>query len=127
MKNNSTIILSNADFSTNAAGFADTQAQAFSISPNAAGVVTFSLSLSSSTDVDWYKWTNNTGRDKFVSTVLTPINGGTSNYILDHEIVYANGLKTGLFSPAEGNLGIHCIVKVSSPYGYLGMLRFRDY
>lgn len=66
------------------------------------------MSLSNSSDVDWYKWTNNTGKDKFIGTVLTPYNGGQSDYVLGHKIVYVNGMQSGLFY-SQDSLGIENI------------------
>ncbi|MUG44436.1 hypothetical protein [Paenibacillus woosongensis] len=99
-----TVLLLTFSSAANAAvGFADTKAQAFSVQPKAAGNESMSMSLSSSNDVDWYKWTNNTGTDKFISTALVVFdNSSQSKYQIGHELVYKDGRSTDIFYAYDG-------------------------
>lgn len=86
-----------------ATGFADTKDQAFSVQPTAAGNYVMSMSLSNQYDVDWYKWTNNTGSDKFISTLIAVLdNSSGSKYHIGHELVYKDGRSTDIFYSYDG-------------------------
>lgn len=96
-------------FSTNAfaaRGFADTQETAFAITPTKSGgwkdgnkIIT--MILSDSSDKDWYKWTNNTGEGRYITTSFSEDNGKDyrtrSQYKMANKIVYNNGKQTNLF------------------------------
>ncbi|MBU5440960.1 hypothetical protein [Paenibacillus sp. MSJ-34] len=80
-----------SDFSPMAAGFGDTQDTAFPINLTPPGEH-FDMSLSGPDDVDWYKWTNNTGRHKMVDLLLMKFGEGI--YDVAIKIRYADGTET---------------------------------
>lgn len=89
------LVLSQSAFA--ATGFADTQETAFAITPTKGGVITITMSLSNSGDKDWYKWTNNTGKGRYISSAFSSGSNGKSEFKLANKIVYNNGKETNLF------------------------------
>ncbi|WGU96200.1 hypothetical protein QJQ58_08160 [Paenibacillus dendritiformis] len=89
------LVLSQSAFA--ATGFADTQETAFAITPTKGGVITITMSLSNSGDKDWYKWTNNTGKGRYISSAFASGGKGNSEFKIANKIVYNNGKETNLF------------------------------
>lgn len=89
-----------------AAGFADTIDKAHTLTPNKAGIPTFSMSLSNAQDKDWYKWTNTTGEGRYISSLFLTDN--QSKYIMGNKVVYGNGKETNVFYNEydDGRLGV---------------------
>lgn len=77
-----------------ATGFADTQETALAITPNKAGVATYTASLSDNSDQDWYTWTNNTGEGRYITSTF--IVGKGSGYEIANKIINEDGTETNL-------------------------------
>lgn len=89
------LVLSQSAFADT--GFADTQETAFAITPTKAGVITFTMSLYNSKDMDCYKWTNNTDKGRYISSAFASGGKGNSEFKTANKIVYNNGKETNLF------------------------------
>ncbi|MDU0332633.1 hypothetical protein RW092_20905 [Paenibacillus sp. 3LSP] len=63
-----------ADVTPNAIGIGDTREQAITLFDN----TMYTLYNSGPNDYDWYKWTNDTGTDRFFNATLYPTASGTS-------------------------------------------------
>lgn len=74
-----------------APGIGDTKNTALTLLPSQ--VIKLFLAADSS-DKDWYKWTNNTGEDKFVSIDVFLSGGSTTDFRLGYIIDYGNNRET---------------------------------
>ncbi|MGG6309775.1 hypothetical protein [Paenibacillus macerans] len=80
-----------ADVTPNAVGIGDSRTNAITLLDN----TMYTLFISDANDKDWYKWTNNTGKDRYVSATLYPTAPGTS-LNLSAIIDYGGGIETSV-------------------------------
>ncbi|WP_068617410.1 hypothetical protein [Paenibacillus tuaregi] len=100
-----------AEVTPYAVGVGDTKTQAITIPSTSEN---FSLFLSNSEDKDWYKWTNTTGKDQYLSAFLAPV-GNQNAFRLGLQIAYTNGLETSISYPyysGPGNSQSHTDVLI---------------
>lgn len=96
------------EISPTATGVGDTKEKALTLTPG----LEYSLYIDSSTDADWYKWTNNTGQGKFFLALLYA--DGQKNWLnLATQIIYADGRDTTLLytEPAEPGTNFPAIIR----------------
>lgn len=72
-----------ADVSTNVVGIGDTRDNALTLISNQP----YDLFIANASDVDWYKWTNNSGKDRWILLDLRS-NGGQTSLDLAAQIKY---------------------------------------
>ena len=80
------LVLSTSAFA--AKGVGDTQESAINLDPGAS----YTLFIQDSTDKDWYKWTNNTGKIKRFESWLNGNDGDNRNFRFGFLIKYSNGI-----------------------------------
>ncbi|MFS0725866.1 hypothetical protein [Paenibacillus sp. 1P07SE] len=108
------------EVSPTAIGIGDTRETAIPLTPcNISGGGACNptwLPLASSSDVDWFSWTNNTGIDEFVDFTL--INPDAYNYAFAYQIRYPNGvLSSKVYAPDGGIGGYNDFYAVYVPAG----------
>lgn len=104
------------EVSPSSVGIGDTRETAIPLTPCGSSCNMTQLPLSTSTDVDWFKWTNNTGSEVFASADMISPSG--INYALAYQMQYSNGSYSSKFyAPDAGNGGWNVLYGIYVPNG----------
>lgn len=106
-----------SDVSPTAVGVGDTRESATSFILNSSNKAEYSLFLQSSSDEDWYKWTNTTNKTRIVGIQCQSTDSNTASRI-GIQYDYGNGVLSSLmYADSSGQTSNHYMTNIAVPPG----------